>query len=556
METQTKTYHPTTQLQEENIQAVNCQANDYQNIEAIGEKEPIASVPSKLWRNFSSIAPPIQKKANKTGLPPKLKAGVEHLSGIDMSDVKVHYNSSKPAQLQAHAFAQGTDIHIAPQQEKYLAHEAWHVVQQKQGRVQPTMQMKGKVNVNDDIRLEREADVMGNLAISRYHPTETEIPLSTRTISEEYTIQRAMGMEVEIPHPILTKDGKMFVGDTNIAVHYPYFKIVSDYRHGKVEGEKIRYSNIEFVMNHFNQLEGTEKEAITELNKRLSAMKDVFVRIDKEDEGSFKKFIPYSEQDALHFNEDYYEAVVGRNTGGIIHEKKPDDLFVHYTLGFALEDMADFSKNYLSKKEFNRSTENQKRATESLEVANEVIEFLKGKIHFDKEEDSDKVRGYISLVYMNVAAFHDQIANDNKGQIKNKTAALSRVPLGKIFTRLLSDPIKQILKNNFEHIDQIIANPLEKWNDDHVRQVNSESPEIKLGAYMKSAFGLHESIEQTWVFGGMNEVEIDYDNVSTGLIPVELRTFGKHYVNWDELEKDAIELLKYTRKRQKTTNQK
>lgn len=102
---------------------------------------------------------------NNTGLPDQLKAGVENLSGMAMDDVKVHYNSDKPAQLQAHAFAQGTDIHLGPGQEKHLPHEAWHVVQQKQGRVKPTRQMKGKVPVNDDTSLEREADVMGTKAI-------------------------------------------------------------------------------------------------------------------------------------------------------------------------------------------------------------------------------------------------------------------------------------------------------------------------------------------------------------------------------------------------------
>ncbi len=104
---------------------------------------------------------PLQKKENNTGLPDNLKSGIEHLSGYSMDDVKVHYNSDKPAQLQAHAYAQGTDIHLAPRQEKHLPHEAWHVVQQKQGRVKPTMQLKGKVNINDDKQLEREADVMG-----------------------------------------------------------------------------------------------------------------------------------------------------------------------------------------------------------------------------------------------------------------------------------------------------------------------------------------------------------------------------------------------------------
>jgi|GEM_PF-5818319 len=107
----------------------------------------------------------IQQQKNDTGLPDKLKSGIEHLSGYSLNDVKVHYNSAKPAQLQAHAYAQGTDIHIASGQEKHLAHEAWHVVQQKQGRVQPTVQLKGNVNVNDDAGLENEADVMGAKAL-------------------------------------------------------------------------------------------------------------------------------------------------------------------------------------------------------------------------------------------------------------------------------------------------------------------------------------------------------------------------------------------------------
>jgi hypothetical protein len=110
----------------------------------------------------------IQRRVNNTGLPDNLKNGIENLSGYAMDDVTVHYNSSKPAQLRAHAYTQGTAIHVAPGQQQHLPHEAWHVVQQKQGRVKPTLQMKGKVNVNDDGGLEREADVMGERAI-RYN---------------------------------------------------------------------------------------------------------------------------------------------------------------------------------------------------------------------------------------------------------------------------------------------------------------------------------------------------------------------------------------------------
>lgn len=107
----------------------------------------------------------LQQKPNNTGLPGNLKAGIEKLSGYSMDDVKVHYNSSQPATLQAHAYAQGTDIHIASGQEKYLPHEAWHVVQQKQGRVKPTMQLQG-ININDQEGLEKEANMMGAKAIN------------------------------------------------------------------------------------------------------------------------------------------------------------------------------------------------------------------------------------------------------------------------------------------------------------------------------------------------------------------------------------------------------
>jgi hypothetical protein len=108
----------------------------------------------------------LEEKPNNTGLPNQLKSGIESLSGMSLDNVKVHYNSAKPTQLNAHAYAQGTDIHVAPGQERHLPHEAWHVVQQAQGRVKPTAQMNGTA-VNDDVGLETEADVMGAKALQR-----------------------------------------------------------------------------------------------------------------------------------------------------------------------------------------------------------------------------------------------------------------------------------------------------------------------------------------------------------------------------------------------------
>jgi hypothetical protein len=108
----------------------------------------------------------LKTEANQTGMPDQLKTGVESLSGMDLSDVRVHFNSTQPAQLNALAYAQGNDIHLSPGQEQHLPHEAWHVVQQRQGRVEATTQLKETIPINDDPVLEKEADIMGQTALN------------------------------------------------------------------------------------------------------------------------------------------------------------------------------------------------------------------------------------------------------------------------------------------------------------------------------------------------------------------------------------------------------
>lgn len=135
--------------------------NDYSD----GSADNSKGVSTHRINSNPEATKPIQKKRNETGLPHQLKLGIENISGYDMSDVSVHYNSAQPAQLNALAYAQGTNIHVSPGQEKHLPHEAWHVVQQKQGRVKPTIQMKAGIQVNDDPELENEANVMGAKAL-------------------------------------------------------------------------------------------------------------------------------------------------------------------------------------------------------------------------------------------------------------------------------------------------------------------------------------------------------------------------------------------------------
>ena len=106
----------------------------------------------------------LKPKKDANGLPADLKQGMEATTGVSLDHVKVHYNSPKPAQLQAHAYAQGSDIHLASGQEQHLPHELGHVVQQAKGQVSPTTIVDGQT-INDSPALESQADSLGEEAM-------------------------------------------------------------------------------------------------------------------------------------------------------------------------------------------------------------------------------------------------------------------------------------------------------------------------------------------------------------------------------------------------------
>ncbi|UQZ89816.1 hypothetical protein C4J81_11585 [Deltaproteobacteria bacterium Smac51] len=126
--------------------------------------QPVISLALAGYRQ--SVAQFKEEADTNGGLPGQLKAGLESLSGLNLDDVRVHRESSGPAQMSAFAYTQGSDIYLGPGQDKYLPHEGWHAVQQKQGRVQPTRQLATGMGLNDQPELEHEADIMGQRAAS------------------------------------------------------------------------------------------------------------------------------------------------------------------------------------------------------------------------------------------------------------------------------------------------------------------------------------------------------------------------------------------------------
>ena len=141
--------------------------------------------------------PPSAQAASRAGLPAQLKSGIEALSGVSMDGVRVHRNSSRPAAVQARAYTQGSDIHIAPGQDHHLPHEAWHVVQQAKGRVPSTGRLPGGVPLNDDPGLEREADVMGARAMGTRAAGRAGGPAAAPAEAASGPIQRRAGIEFE-----------------------------------------------------------------------------------------------------------------------------------------------------------------------------------------------------------------------------------------------------------------------------------------------------------------------------------------------------------------------
>jgi hypothetical protein len=157
---------------------------------------------------------------------------------MDMTDVRVHYNAVRPAQLNALAYTQGREIHVGPGHEKHLPHEAWHVVQQAQGRVKPTMRMMHGERVNGDERLEHEADVMGRRAIaagaSPHQAPPSGVPEGVAPTpigtSGSTTIQRRAGFELEThAHIYRTDHGwNELITDEAEIFHGVGWKLVSD----------------------------------------------------------------------------------------------------------------------------------------------------------------------------------------------------------------------------------------------------------------------------------------------------------------------------------------
>lgn len=361
-----------------------------------------------IQRQVSEPSPgrfkPVQRQANNTGLPENLKTGAEQLSGFSMDDVKVHYNSSKPAQLQAHAYAQGTDIHIGAGQEKYLPHEAWHVVQQKQGRVPVTAQLKGNTAMNGDPALEAEADKMGEQilqhSVSAYKP-----PVLKHAPLSQGVVQGAFGMEKESKVPVTSGGNPV-----------PEYPTIGDHAMYKVDIDRSGPASIlEVVTKHFNEHEGDLPTALGKINTRLAL---AWGFVEEAMNSATKPLKPIADKHHVTLGDQYKELVVGN--GGTM------DGPVHFTVGFSLAAvpamLAALAKENVKSK---GTTVAKKHAAEAATLGGMLHKYKPLK-----RADTSRINGFIQILYLQVAALLDGAKNPDDGLIKNRILALSRVSMG------------------------------------------------------------------------------------------------------------------------------
>ena len=369
------------------------------------------------------------------------------------------------------------------------------------------------------------------------------------------TVQRQMGAEAEIKMPVTDGRGADIPGDFKLVEH-AYFTMVSDHRQG--------YSNLEFVMKPFDQLHGTEPEALNELQVRLDAMKSLrdeiyaahtltpLTSLAGYGANLTNPHTPLSPAHNLAASARIdpllpaYHMPAAREDGKVL---------VHYTIGFPLKYMYQ-AMGLVSTRGYDGATFRPRvHANGARSAADRVVAWCGGHL---PAEDAEELKGAITLLYSQIAAFAEKtgrqrLARDAEyadGQIKNKAALLSRVNLSDIYAELPRH-VQTLLRNQMEGVLDIIAGELERYanldfNEPDVRHVPGLR-ETTLIDYAKSGMG-GAAVDQQQVFGGMNVVGMDNTGLGGRKVPVEMRNMFSQFREWGEFVADARSLLVESRR--------
>ncbi|TQF07781.1 DUF4157 domain-containing protein [Kitasatospora acidiphila] len=525
-----------------------------------------------------------------------VRQDMEEKLGADFSDVRLHTDTAaqrSAVELGAHAYTSGNHIVSGPGtlDRETLAHELFHVVQQRRGPVAGT-DTGGGLRVSDPgDRHEREAEAVAKRVVSGNAPSLGHAEASPSGAATGH-VQRLVGFEAEIDLPVTKGNGQMFeVGDTKLGdstmplaegEQAPAFDVVTDKRS---LNNTTSYSNMEFVTGAVSVV-GPDHETGAQ---RLHRIADE-IRVVQQQFYAKAAHNPRSKLSGGSLNLTLTDK---GNTAKLAshlayRDTRQEDgdggLFVHYSVGVPITGMPVFfdalraadphdreRDPYNSNKEAapgDQFRQARFRLFQAKEFGrNAVLEFRKwagtGKRKRGNDaQDEAALDGYSQLVYTQLTGMADY----QNGQPKNSLIALSRSNLGTVRARLpesVQDFLDTFDVNAEDNVFAELFDDMQKqtfsgkdgegYNPEDTRQIDEASREVSFENYANSAFkragsGLAEGdVTQEEVFGGMNTIE-PHDEHGSVMVPMEIRRLGGGRKTWDQLKQDLANLVNWAEK--------
>jgi hypothetical protein len=269
-----------------------------------------------------------------------------------------------------------------------------------------------------------------------------------------------IGFEVELDRRVADASGKKIAGDRKLAsCAAGEFKVVTDLRSATRVDNKNRetdYSNIELVTKPFDQTAGLD--AIAAAVKDMRAFTAACYAITNaasigqvlQASGLQHELTAEGVSAAVHPAADL---IVKSRRNYRVTDLGADSLFVHYTAGYPVGKLYDALEWITGKTRDDAEDDdercypktNAKRAARAGTAAAELFVRWAGAQGITvTPADAWALRGYVALVYTQLAACIDHADPESEGQIKNKTVAVSRVPLRAV-ARALPDIVQRFL---------------------------------------------------------------------------------------------------------------
>ncbi|MGC4982410.1 DUF4157 domain-containing protein [Streptomyces sp. DT193] len=499
------------------------------------------------------------------------RTDMEARLGADFSDVRLHTDAAaraSAAEIGARAYTSGSHVVIGDGggDRHTLAHELTHVIQQRQGPVAGTDNGSGLRVSEPSDRFEREAEsnarrVLGGSPAG----LEPQGGGQARTVgaAQAPSVQRAIGLEIEIDRPVVNHDGSDVrhgnsSGQMMMEHERQGIKLVSDLRKSPEGG---LYSNAELVSKPSAVLPG-EADRLPPVEETLNHLEEAHRRLyqpQSESPDSEKKM-----QKLFPKKEGYGPGQPGYKLARVAPEKAHDErngqpgkgqgLFVHQTVGVPLHGMAGFFAQALNEAEPENQArggrkirtdrhDSHKHLAQSIQFGTRLAADFRTR-HPQAQQDTEEIRGFGALMYTQLAALTDKRRADHgAGQVKNKTAVLSRVGLGTAVQTLsaearlyLSTNTHQIMGLFFEEYLQV-----HPWasGTDLAGNVAADEAQV-LQNYAHSALtGGDARQDDPTAFGGMTQLNSPDLVQGVPVFPVELRTFGPNLTSFDNLRQDV-----------------